>query len=116
MINLTWNEVGGEPGNARVLRFEGEATVEHARKNKEALQEGLENFDLLQLDCSGVSTLDFFAVQLFCSAHRTSIAANKRLGFVGAASPAVEEAMVRVGFARHRGCSNCPDHELCLWA
>jgi hypothetical protein len=75
----------------------------------------LGELERLQVDCTELSAIDFFSVQLLCSAHRTSVAWGKELSFAGAAPPEVEAGIRRSGFARHRGCSLCPPGVRCLW-
>lgn len=106
-----------EPGEQGIglLRIEGEIRVEHAEELRQALLEGLEQYQHLQVDCEQVGTLDFFAVQLLCSAHRTSVARQKILTFSGTPSEPVRQAISATGFARHRGCSLCPKDVRCLW-
>jgi anti-anti-sigma regulatory factor len=115
MIHLQCEPGGEDTAPGGILKIAGEATVDHAQELKEALQQALEEHDQLQLDCTGIETLDFFAIQLLCSAHRTAVARKKRLGFVGTAPPPVEEALARAGFVRHQGCSYCPEGDRCLW-
>jgi anti-anti-sigma regulatory factor len=97
------------------LKLSGEATIEQVGELRQALLEGLGELERLQVDCAEVTAIDFFTVQLLCSAHRTSVAWGKELTFAGAAPPAVEAGIRRTGFARHRGCSLCPSGVRCLW-
>lgn len=112
MLSLS-TEVIGE-GAAR-LKIVGEATVEHAAELRLALLEGLQEHEQLLVDCEQTTAIDFFAVQLLCSAHRSSVRWEKHLSFSGTPSAQVAEGIRRAGFARHRGCSLCPSHLRCLW-
>ncbi len=105
----------GDGIQSGILKIVGEATVEHAEQIKQALLEGLNTVDRLQLDCEQVTELDFFAIQLFCSAHRTSVAWEKRLSFSGGRAGHLQRAIEASGFSRHVGCALCPDGERCLW-
>lgn len=111
-MNLHW-EMSAQ--GARRLRLEGEVSVEHAESLKAALLEGLESSQTLEIDCEKVTAMDFYAVQMLCSAHRTSVDRNRLLVFSGAPSQAVSQAIESSGFVRHRGCSLCPQSIRCLW-
>ena len=112
MLNLTREPAAAGTG---VLKIAGEATVENAVELHRALITGLQEYQHLQLDCSGTTVADFFAVQLFCSAHRTGAARGRKLSFSGSVSPAVDDTLRRVGFYRPLGCSHCLDGGDCLW-
>lgn len=98
-----------------ILKIQGAATVEAAQELQQALLDGLRSCEELRLDCSAVSEIDFFAVQLICSAHRTSVVWNKSLVFHGEPSAAVKTGIRASGFYRHTGCSLCPDGVRCMW-
>lgn len=112
MLTLSREAAGDGTGRIKLC---GEATIEHVAELRQALLEGFEQWEWLQVDCAEVSAIDFFAVQLLCSAHRSSVVWNKTLTFEGRVPPQVEEGIARTGFARHRGCSLCPPGVRCLW-
>lgn len=100
---------------AAVLKVAGEATVDHAQQLQEALLDGLRRYQQLGLDCSDVSAIDFFVIQMICSAHRTSVVWDKLFAFHGEPAAKVRETIHAVGFARHAGCALCPEHDRCMW-
>lgn len=106
-------QAGG--GSAAILKVAGEATVENARQLQESLLDGLRRFEQLEIDFGAVSAVDFFAIQLLCSAHRTSVVWNKTFSFHGEPSAIVRDTITAVGFARHAGCALCPEHVRCMW-
>lgn len=112
MLTLTRESAGEGTG---MLKLAGEATIEHAGELRQALLDGLTECARLLVDCSAVKAVDFFAVQVLCSAHRTSFAWNKEMVFHGPVSAAVAEGGRTTGFARQGGCSLCPQGIRCLW-
>lgn len=107
-------QVGAE--GLKVLELVGEATVEHADQLREALLAGLRSQEKFELDCSHVERIDFFALQMICSAHRTAISWSKSLTLREEIPPVVKEAVQLIGFSRHIGCDLCPDGVCCMWA
>lgn len=112
MLNL---EIQAIDEQAAVLKVAGEATVEHAQQLQEALLDGLRRYRQLGLDCAAVREIDFFTIQMICSAHRTSVVWDKIFSFHGEPAAKVREAIAAVGFARHAGCALCPEHVRCMW-
>lgn len=98
-----------------VLQLAGAATVENAQQLQQALLDGLRRYQRLGLDCGNVSEIDFFTIQMICSAHRTSVVWEKTLTFHGEPAATVRETIGAVGFARHAGCALCPEHVRCMW-
>ena len=82
---------------------------------REELLKGLTEQEQVQIDCEKVTEMDFFAIQMLCSAHRTSVSWNKLLTWHGALPEVAENAIRRTGFARHHGCDLCPDGVCCMW-
>lgn len=98
-----------------ILKVVGEATVENAQPLQQALLEGLRSYRQLGIDCSAVSAIDFFAIQMLCSAHRTSVVWGKTFTFHGEQAATVQDTIQAVGFARHAGCAQCQDSARCMW-
>ncbi len=116
MVHIDW-QPAGDPGSetSGTLKIAGEATVESVNQIRDALLERLKSMDEVLLDCEQVTGIDFFAIQLFCSAHRSSAAWQKRLVLSEPLGEKLAGAMAATGFARHRGCKQCPEGERCLW-
>ena len=98
-----------------ILRLEGEATVDTAAELQTALREGMQQHQQVMINCEKLRSIDFFTIQLLCSAHRTSVAWEKLFTFHGEPTPVVNEAVRLTGFARDRGCALCPEHLSCMW-
>jgi len=112
MENLTWEDAGAGVGR---LMISGDATVDLTSELRQVLIEGLERYEHLQIDCSRAESIDFYAVQLLCSAHRSSIARGKRLTFHGTPVGEVTETIGVLGFLRNEACALCPPDVRCLW-
>ena len=101
---------------AAVLKLAGDVTVEDSEQLQQALLAELRDQDRLMLNCESATSFDFFAIQMLCSAHRTSISWNKLLTWQGSLPAVVMSAMQTAGFARHHGCNLCPDGVCCMWS
>jgi len=112
MLNIQKQQAGKE---SAILKLEGDVTVEQVGALQQALLEGLTEQDQLLIDCDQVTGMDFYAIQLLCSAHRTSISWNKKLAWHGDMPAVVNDAIKKAGFARSHGCDLCPDHARCMW-
>lgn len=106
-------EVEGE--GVLVLRLRGALTVETVEMVQKALLLGLNDYNQVKVDGHGLEEVDFFGVQLLCSAHRTSIAWLKSLVWKDGMPEAVRTTAEKIGFARKQGCTLCPDDVDCMW-
>jgi len=98
-----------------ILKLEGEVTIEQAELLREALLTGLRELNHLMLNCDAVTKIDFFVIQVICSAHRTSIAWEKLFTWHGTPPAEIRKAFQAAGFARLHGCDLCPDNVRCMW-
>ena len=98
-----------------ILKLEGEVTIESAEQFREALLEGLRDKNHLMLNCDAVTNIDFFAIQMICSAHRSSVTWEKLFTWHGSPPPAVKKALQAAGFSRSHGCDLCPKDATCMW-
>ena len=110
---LMTTEPSGESRN--ILRLAGEASIVQARELKDALLEALQGSEAVEVDISGLESIDFYALQLLCAAHRCAITQGKCLSFRGVAADDVSRIMALAGFLRQQGCSHCPKDVKCLW-
>lgn len=78
-MEFTFERLGG----IGVLAFAGMLTVERSAKLRELLLVSLENSDHLVVNFNGVSEMDIFCRQMFCSAYRMSLRTNKRMTLSG---------------------------------
>ncbi len=98
-----------------LLKLEGDATIETVEQLHQEVLEALQEADHLLLDCEQVTSCGFYALQMLCSAHRTSVKWNKQLTFHGVPSPVVEDAIRATGFMRKHACSFGSNAEDCMW-
>ena len=112
MLNVT-NDPG--PDGAIRLTVSGELTIETVAELREALLLLLESGTPLLLDLDGVASIDFFGLQLLCSAHRTSVAKKTLLTWAGSNPALIAETARTIGFSRHCGCRLCPKDITCMW-
>ena len=97
-----------------VMRLEGELTIQHAGRLKEALLKAFAEVEELSLDLERVTEADVACLQVLCTAHRTFLAADKELKTTGRVSESFERAVNDSGYRRKTGCHSDPDRN-CLW-
>ena len=102
-------------GDAVVLKLEGDATIESAEQLYQALIDGLKNHKHLMVDCTQTHSIDFYAIQLLCSAHRSAVAWGKSFSFLGSLADPVKATIQLTGFLRDHGCALCPEGVSCMW-
>jgi anti-anti-sigma factor len=103
-----------EPGEAGVLKLDGDLTVERADELKEALLEAIRSVNKVFYNVEGVTSVDLACLQLLCSAHRTAASMNKEFAEQGSRPEVFEEVIESAGFARHMGCTE-QTRQNCLW-
>jgi anti-anti-sigma regulatory factor len=101
-------------GSSGVLTFSGKLTVEHVGAMRTALIQVLTDADNIEMDFSGVTEVDFFCLQLLCSAHRTSLRLNKRVNVVGSQPAKFRKTLEAAGYSRVTGCGLDREHS-CFW-
>lgn len=115
MINLTLLPAAQEdPDLLPTLKLSGPATISNVGQIKSALEGALNDAHGLLIDGSEVTELDLFALQLFCAAHRSVLAAGKTLRFVACFPDTLRPTLATAGFSRQEGTS-CPSAASCLW-
>jgi anti-anti-sigma regulatory factor len=112
MLEITKESTGSD---SLVLLIKGELTIAGVTELREAILQGFDEANQLEIDCEEVSEMDFFALQMICSAHRTSVLRKKLLTWSGDKSARVVEVIKKAGFSRHCGCSICPSNIDCMW-
>lgn len=99
-----------------ILALQGDLTIETAADLREALLAAfIESQVQVRINSSGLTTIDFFGLQVLCSAHRTAVAKKKLLIWDGSWPQQISDAMRLTGFTRHCGCSLCPPDVNCMW-
>lgn len=102
--------------DALILSLQGDLTIETVADVRESLLAAYaEDQPQVRLDGGALASIDFFGLQLLCSAHRTAVIRNKLLVWEGGRPQQISEAMHTTGFTRHCGCSLCPHDVDCMW-
>lgn len=99
--------------NNLVLRLAGRLTVENARELREALGAALAKSKRVRVELAGDVEADLCGLQLFCAAHRSSLAGGGRFR-IDQAAEHFRQAARRAGLPRQQGCTANPDNQ-CLW-
>jgi len=99
-----------------ILHLEGDLNIETVTDLREALLEAFaEPQAEVQLDGHDLASIDFFGLQLLCSAHRTAITQKKLLTWSNGRLSHLSDTMQLTGFSRHCGCTLCPPNVDCMW-
>ena len=97
-----------------VLKLKGSWTIERASELKQVLLEMLNSCDRMSIDLEELTDLDLSTMQLFCSAHRTSLRDGKHFALQEPKSQSVKRMAREAGFSRTLGCHKDP-YKKCLW-
>lgn len=99
-----------------IVHLQGKLTIETVAELREALLEIVGGVARqVYLDGNMLTTIDFFGIQLLCSAHRTAVSRNKELAWFNNRPLAIDESIRSNGFSRHCGCPLCPPGGQCMW-
>ncbi len=99
-----------------VLSLEGDATIESVAQLKQVLLTALEERERVSIDCSATQNIDLYALQLLCSSHRSFMAKQKKLTFLGKVSKSVQQTIQATGLMREIGCTLCTEEDICMWS
>ena len=80
-----------------VIGFSGAATIRHAEDIAERLKQALESSDHVEVDCTGVTEVDFTFMQLLLAARKSAETGGKTLSLSAPASGALLEAVTICG-------------------
>jgi len=97
-----------------VLKLKGSWTVKRANELKRVLLEILNSCEHMVIDLEELTDLDLSSMQLFCSAHRTSLRDGKHLALYERKSQSLKQMVREAGFVRTLGCHKDPNKN-CLW-
>ena len=103
-----------ESSETGVLRLEGKWTVERAHELKQSLIEALKGGDHVVIELEELAETDLSCLQLFCSAHRTSLRLAKHLVLHEQKSETFKRMARDAGFVRTLGCHKDP-WKNCVW-
>lgn len=98
-----------------VLCLEGDVTIETVGEVRDAILQAFSDAAHIKINCDSVTNIDFFGLQILCSAHRTSVVKKKLLTWDGTRPAHLNEMMSKAGFTRHCGCNLCPVGIDCIW-
>jgi anti-anti-sigma regulatory factor len=98
----------------KVLVLEGDLTIINAAELKRILLEAIDNSTHVELDLEHVTDIDLSCIQLFCSAHRTSLDLNRTVSIGSGHPEVIREAVKEAGFPLNKGCKLDADGS-CLW-
>lgn len=100
--------------DTRVLSVSGEMTIQYASEIKSALLAAFDEAEHLSLDLGKVTEFDLAAMQLICSAHRTTFTTKKEFTVTGTGSEMFKTAVQAAGLPRHKGCAEDVNNT-CIW-
>ena len=98
----------------KILNLEGDLTIMHAAELKKILQKAVDNSQCVELNLENVTNVDLSCLQLFCSAHRTSLKLNRTISIHSNPPEVLKEAARDAGFQLNKGCKHDSD-DSCLW-
>ena len=101
-----------EEGGTGKLILDGDMTVQRAGELKAALIEALDKATHLVIDLENITDADLSCLQLFCSAHRTSLKLNKSVSLSENAPQMFWDIVKKAGYSCNTPC--CDDKN-CLW-
>lgn len=101
-------------GNICLMNLEGEVMIDDIVPLRTKILEAFENAESIIMNFDKVTDADIFALQFLCSAHRTSIALNKKFEIKGSRSDSVKKIIKQSGFRREIGCVHDKTRS-CLW-
>ena len=103
-----------ESPETRVLRLEGNWTVERAHELKRVLLEVLKSGHGVVIELEELVEADLSCLQLLCSAHLTSLRLGKHFALHEKKSETFKRMACDAGFVRTIGCHKDP-YKNCLW-
>ncbi len=92
-------------GNEGELIMERALTIDNAAEIRTAISEALAGTDRLILTIGENAAVDVTFLQILCSAHRTAMKADKRLGISTYRESIFFSVVMDAGFDGHEGCS-----------
>lgn len=87
------------------VAISGPMTILQAAELREGLLKAFDAGSDVELSLAGVTEMDLTALQLLCSAHRTSLQKGVRLALVGGQPQAVAAVVELAGMQRLNGCA-----------
>lgn len=101
-------------GPVIVMTCVGSLDADSAQTLKNALLVGIENADNLVVNCERVDSIDSQCIQIFCTAHRLAVRADKKLMITGIASDLNPSQHEISSLCMSRSVIGC--NKSCIWA
>ncbi len=100
-------------GSIGILKCEGSLDADRAQTLQDALMVSIDNADHVVINCGEVKTIDSHCIQIFCTAHRIAVRADKKLMITGIA-PDLSPSPQEIGdLCLSRSAIGC--NESCIW-
>ncbi len=97
-----------------ILNLEGELTIINASELKNILLDAIDKSKDIELNLDKVTNVDLSCLQLFCSAHRTSLKLDIHLSINSNHPDVFNNAVRDAAFPLNKGCKlDC--NNSCLW-
>ena len=100
-------------GPVIVMTCVGPLDVDRSQTLKDALLVGIENSDNLVVNCERVDSIDSQCVQIFCTAHRMAVRADKKLIITGIAPDLNPSPQEISNLCLSRSVIGC--NKTCVW-
>jgi anti-anti-sigma regulatory factor len=108
------NMAESEQGKKQALALEGELGIQRAEEIHQALLQGLQQSQWLEVDLSGAREVGLCCLQLLYSAHLSARQQGKSLTIRPGVSPEFKKAVARSGIMRQPGPGGLRD-DARLW-
>jgi anti-anti-sigma regulatory factor len=97
-----------------VLTIEGSIDIQNAEELKSNLIRAFQAADKICVNVERLEDIDISCLELFCSAHLTSMELKKTISFCGRIPGTFRTKLTDTGFIRHMGCIH-DENRNCLW-
>ncbi|MBI5847658.1 MAG: STAS domain-containing protein [Nitrospirae bacterium] len=100
-------------GAIGMLQCEGSLEADRAQTLRDALMVCIENSDHVVINCGKVKTIDSQCIQIFCTAHRMAVRADKKLIIIGIAPDINPSPQEISNLCLSRSAIGC--NKSCIW-
>ena len=103
-----------EPDHVGLITIEGSIDIQNAEELKSNLIIALQAVDRIYVNIERLDDIDISCLELFCSAHLTSVELKKTISFWSCIPGTFRTKLTDTGFIHHTGCTHDKDKN-CLW-
>jgi len=103
-----------EPDQVGVITIEGSIDIQNAEELKSNLIMAFQAGDKISVNVERLEDIDISCLELFCSAHLTSVDLKKTISFRSSIPETFRTKLTDAGFIRHTGCMH-DKYRNCLW-